>query len=369
MARRSRTERLDRVRGKRRRLYVVASAVSAVALGAIVLALVLAGVDAGAEPAAAELEADTIGMLAADETTVSIDASETAQGLIEVPDVTGSPIEEAELLLGVAGFEVVRVSTPPGDVASGTVLAQAPQAGERVLTGSAIELVWADPTATATGTTLTGQRSYGRAPVVCIDPGHQERANTSPEPIGPGASETKAKVTGGGTGVVTKQSEYRLVLAISLKLKERLEARGVTVVMTRSTDAVDISNSQRAKVASDAGADLFVRVHADSSTNADIRGISTLYPSGNDWVAPIETRSLAAAKAIHSAVLVSTGAGDRGLARRADLSGFNWSTVPAVLVETGYLSNPVDDRALADPSYQNTIADGIAAGIFAYLGM
>jgi N-acetylmuramoyl-L-alanine amidase len=371
---------MERVRDRRRRLYLVATAaVSAVAVGAIVLGVALASVNQDARPAPTDLDAGTLEMLNADEATPSADASDTAAVLIEVPDVTGASIEEAELLLGVTGFVVVRVSTPPGDVASGTVLAQTPPAGERVVVGSTIELVWADPTATVShsstpaGTpalaTAAGERPRGRSPIVCIDPGHQARANTAQEPIGPGATETKAKVTGGGIGVVTKQAEYRLVLAISLKLKERLETRGITVVMTRSADAVDISNSQRAKVASDAGADLFVRIHADSSTNADLRGVWTLCPSRSAWVAPIEARSLTAARSIHSAVLVATGASDRGVVKRGDLSGFNWSTVPSVLVETGFLSNPVDDRALADPAYQDTIADGIAAGVFAYLGL
>jgi N-acetylmuramoyl-L-alanine amidase len=380
MARRSRTERLDTVRAKRRRFFVGAAAVVAtIAVGAIAFALSSAASRAEEGLGETSMDAGTLEMLAADESTGgSIPASSTTAVLIEVPNVTGSPIEEAELLLGVAGFEIVLVSTPPGEAATGTVLAQRPLAGERVTAGSTVELVWADASATAgagatakasTSSRAGGGRPPGRAPIVCIDPGHQQRANGSPEPIGPGATETKAKVTGGGTGVVTKQPEYSLVLAVSLKVKQRLEARGVTVVMTRTTDAVDISNSQRAAVANDAGADLFLRIHADSSTNADLRGISTLYPAGNSWVAPIESRSLAAAQAVHSAVLASTRADDRGLVKRADLSGFNWSTVPSVLVETGFLSNPIDDRALADPAYQDTLADGIAAGVLSFLGM
>jgi len=50
-----------------------------------------------------------------------------------------------------------------------------------------------------------------------------------------------------------------------------------------------------------------------------------------------------------------------------DLSGFNWSTVPTVLVECGFLSNPVEDRLLASPHYQDKLATGIADGVMAYL--
>ena len=377
MATRSRAERLGRVRGTRKRVYVAAGiAFAVIAVAAIGAGLALSGPRATAEPAATELDSATLAMLAQDTTTAP--SAETTGVLVEVPHVVGTPLEEAELLLGVAGLEVVRVSTPPGEAATGTVLAQSPTAGERVTPGSAIELVWADPAATsAPGIAVAGapasgtgpERPPGRTLVVCIDPGHQASANTAPEPVGPGSSETKPKVTGGGVGVVTKQTEYALTLTLSLKVKQRLEARGVRVVMTRTANEVDISNAQRAQVANDAGADLFLRIHADSSTNADLRGISTLYPGGNAWVAPIESRSFAAAKAVHQSVIAATKATDRGLVKRADLAGFNWSAVPSVLVETGFLSNPVDDRQLADPAYQDTLADAVARGVLSYLGM
>jgi N-acetylmuramoyl-L-alanine amidase len=187
--------------------------------------------------------------------------------------------------------------------------------------------------------------------------------------VGPGASETKPKVTGGATGVVTRQAEHEMVLALSMEVKARLERYGVTVVMTRTMADVDISNSARAAVANESGADLFLRLHADSNTNADIRGISTLYPAGNDWVAPIGAESLKAANIVHAQVIASTGASDRGITPRADLSGFNYAAVPSILVETGFLSSPVDDRQLADPAYRAQLADGIARGVLKYLGV
>ncbi|MDZ4180965.1 MAG: N-acetylmuramoyl-L-alanine amidase, partial [Coriobacteriia bacterium] len=101
----------------------------------------------------------------------------------------------------------------------------------------------------------------------------------------------------------------------------------------------------------------------------DVRGISTLAPAGNDWVAPIEVESARAAGIVHREMLASTGAADRGVVKRADLSGFNYAVVPSILVETGFLSNPVDDRQLADPAYQDKLADGIARGVLAYLGV
>lgn len=213
----------------------------------------------------------------------------------------------------------------------------------------------ADPSAQSTGF------------VVCIDPGHQAKANLDGEPIGPDASETKPQVTGGATGTVTGQPEHELVLAVSLLLAERLEAAGVKVVMTRTTANIDISNSERAALANEAKADLFVRVHADGNTDAGVHGLSTLYPAGNEWVKPIASESKAAATAIHRTALDVTKASDRGVIERSDLSGFNWCTVPTVLLECGFLSNAEEDRLLATGAYRAKLADGIAQGVLAYL--
>lgn len=365
MTQRSRLERMQRVRGKRKRVYAlaaVAAAVVVLAIAGVSFALVRA---AGPPQSAAADQPYTAG-----DTSHTVDTNESTSTVpIEVPVLVGMQLAEATRLLEVAGFEVVPVPTPPGEAAPGIVLSQTPLAGERARFGATVELVYADPGAVAAAATnaLVPTTAPARGIVVCIDPGHQAAANTGQEPVGPGAAETKAKVTGGATGVVTGQTEYALNLALALKVKERLERYGVTVVMTRSTNAVDISNAQRAQVANESGADLFLRVHADSNTNADISGISTLYPAGNDWVAPIREQSLSAARTLHTQMLASTGATDRGVNARADLAGFNWSTVPSVLVEAGFLSNPNDDKQLATAAYQDQLADGIARGVLKYL--
>jgi N-acetylmuramoyl-L-alanine amidase len=77
--------------------------------------------------------------------------------------------------------------------------------------------------------------------------------------------------------------------------------------------------------------------------------------------------SAKAGKAIHSAALKSTGAKDRGITATAEMSGFNWSKVPAVIVEMGMMSNAAEDRALSSPSYQQKLATGISNGVVAYL--
>lgn len=352
-------------------LGIVALAVLATAAIAGAVALGVANAGKPAATASPKVAAAPSAETTAADLLAATEATGTSELLVEVPDVTGRPLEEARQLLMLAGFSVVLNATPAGDSPTGTVLAQEPAAGAVLARGSEVVLTHADPLAASQSTTATTKdpdTSVASARyVVCIDPGHQEHANNDPEPIGPGASKTKPKVTGGATGCTTKQHEHDLTLAIALKLKSRLEARGITVVLTRTTNAVDISNAQRAQVANSANADLFVRIHADGNTNGDVRGLSTLYPAGNDWVKPISAKSLTAAKAVHKAVLASSGAVDRGVVDRADLSGFNYATVPSVLVECGFLSNPVEDKLLATAAYQDKLADGITRGIMAYL--
>jgi N-acetylmuramoyl-L-alanine amidase len=202
--------------------------------------------------------------------------------------------------------------------------------------------------------------------VICIDPGHQTHANLSGEPVGPGSSTIKPKVSGGATGISTGVPEYKIALAVSLKLKSLLEERGYKVIMTRETNNVNISNSERAKIANKAKAALFVRIHADSSTSQSVNGYSVLYPAKNQWTENIYNKSIRAAQIV-SDKLSATGAKNNGIVPRADITGFNWSKVPVILIESGFLSNPSEDRSLNKSSYQQKIAKSITSGIVSFL--
>jgi len=204
--------------------------------------------------------------------------------------------------------------------------------------------------------------------VVVIDPGHQSRPESAAEPIGPGSPTTQAKSTAGSTGPATGIPEYEIDLQIATNLKDRLTAAGVRVIMTRTTNDVDLSNVQRALIANAAKATLFVRVHADSAIGADQTGVTTLYPATNQWTKPISAASRKAAELVQGAVVASTEARDNGEVGRTDQAGFNWSTVPCILVSTGNPANAVEDKLLTSAHYQDLVAQGLADGILDFCG-
>lgn len=146
-----------------------------------------------------------------------------------------------------------------------------------------------------------------------------------------------------------------------------LQNAGVRVVMTRETDNVTLSNVDRANIANSAGADLFIRIHCNGSSDSGYHGINTIYPTRNQWTGPIFQASLRAAQTVHKAIIKRVGRGNLGITPRGDMTGFNWSRVPVILVECGFLSNAEEDRKLNDPTYQAALASGMTNGILAFL--
>jgi N-acetylmuramoyl-L-alanine amidase len=221
----------------------------------------------------------------------------------------------------------------------------------------------------ALSSTAIAQQNTGRQYVICIDPGHQLKGNNQLEPIGPGATVKKPKVSSGTRGVATKKPEYVLNLEISLKLKKELEKRGYKVVMTREIHNVDISNKQRSEIANKAKADLFIRIHADGDTSPKTAGFSVLYPSpSNKYTKAIYAKSKKASEMIYQGMKSTTKAKSKGVVPRSDLTGFNWSKVPVTLIEAGFMTNPSEDRRMSQPSYQDLIVKGISNGVDKYFG-
>lgn len=308
---------------------------------------------------------------------------------LKTPKIIGLSIDQASKILAAKGLQLkIKSRKPSLDNEKDRIISQLPLPGEEIKKNGTVYVIVSlgkpTPTLTsqiptlpivkssATATQPASQKSINQNSsytgfIVCLDPGHQAKANLNPEPIGPGSSQTKPKVAGGGRGINSRTPESQIVLKIALKLRSLLEKEGVKVVMTRTKEEVNVSNIERAQIANKAKANLFVRIHLDSSSNSSIKGITTLYPAKNQWTQGIYQRSKKAAQTIHPYVIRETGALSRGLKERSDMTGFNWSKVPVILIEGGFLSNPTEDQKLNTESYQTKIATGLAKGILAFL--
>ena len=216
-----------------------------------------------------------------------------------------------------------------------------------------------------TANTQTVNKKNGQY-IICIDPGHQTKGDMSQEPVAPGSSEKKFKVSWGTQGVATKIPEYELTLSASKILKKDLEQMGFKVIMTRETNDVHITNSERAIFANDNNADLVIRIHADGSEDSSTTGASLHIPSqDSQYTSKIYPDSNECAKLI-SLQMKQDGFKVNSIYQRSDLTGFNWSKVPVVLVEMGFMSNPEEDQKMAETSYQEKMMKSVAEGAQAY---
>ncbi len=190
---------------------------------------------------------------------------------------------------------------------------------------------------------------------ICIDPGHQKKGDSKSESISPGSGNKKPRVSQGTEGIGTKKAEYVVNLEASLILKELLIEKGYKVIMTRESHDVNISNAERAEIANKEKADMTIRIHCDSLNDTSKTGATILIPSSksNNTKGIYEESNKFAN--ILKENLKEQGIKVNGIFERNDITGFNWSTVPVIILEMGFMSNYCEDKMLCDTNYQKKL--------------
>jgi N-acetylmuramoyl-L-alanine amidase len=213
------------------------------------------------------------------------------------------------------------------------------------------------------------------APVVVVDPGHNGGNAAHPEvvdaPVPDGAGGTKPCNTT-GTATDAGYPEHAFTWDVALRVRDKLTAAGVQVVLTRQDDAgVGPCVDARGQLSAQVGAAAFVGIHGDGAA-AGGRGFhvitSSLAPAGP----AVAARSTALATAVRDAMTgvepVSTYTGRDGLVARPDLAGLNLNAVPAVYVECGNMRNATDAALMSNTGGRDQIAAQLTAGVLAFLG-
>lgn len=182
---------------------------------------------------------------------------------------------------------------------------------------------------------------------IMVDPGH---GGTDPGAIGP-----------------TGKREADVNLGVSLKLRDKLRALGAEVRVTRETDR-NVGRpgapqreelAARVALANSWPAELFISVHCNSAANPAAHGTEV-------YVARESSRaSQDVAREVHRDMVDQTGLQGRGV-KRANFHVIRHTHMPAILVETAFISNPTEEALLADNDFQHTLADSIASGVQKY---
>ena len=207
--------------------------------------------------------------------------------------------------------------------------------------------------------------------IICLDPGHcvtEEAGKGYREPISPLSDETKPRYLSGTRGA--SLTEEQLNLQVALKLRDALEALGAEVVMTREVSEISLPNTERCRIANESGADVHIHIHADGFNDSSVHGVSVLVPTGDYLGTPsIKDESVRLGELMVNAVAAETGAKNRGIIARYDLTGLNFSEIPSVFIEMGYMTNPQEDARLNTEEYQDKIVQGMVNSLLEWYGV
>ena len=317
-------------------------------VSAVFFALVLTGCNGTRKYEAVDLSSETASEMSENGADLAAESTDTGS--------SGSGDADVQVL-GEAAGEPLSADPEGGDVASeSSELAEAASESEELSSEmSEAESVEAAREAAAAAYTAAASDDAETAPeipfnghTVAIDAGHQAKANTSKEPIGPSSTTMKAKMPEGAVGTSSGVPEYEVTLTVAKKLEKELINRGYHVVMIRTSHDVNMSSAERSVAANKSGADILIRLHAGTMDNSSVYG------------------ALSTCKKIVDTVCGTTGTKNRGVQETDSSSDINWCEIPVCVFEMGFLSNPDEDTWLQDDGYQGKIASGIAGAVDAY---
>jgi N-acetylmuramoyl-L-alanine amidase len=189
----------------------------------------------------------------------------------------------------------------------------------------------------AAGPALVGKR-------IVVDPGH-------------GGPDLGVVVPHG----VLRWTESDLAFDVASRLEGRLAAAGMRVHLTRGpTPTRRLTSQERAALANELGADLFVSIHLDGHANPDADGVATYHYGSNTGATSTVGERLAGL--VQREIVVRTGLRDcRTHAKTWDLLRLTW--MPAVRVDLGYLTSPADRARLIDPMFREQLVEAIMAAV------
>jgi N-acetylmuramoyl-L-alanine amidase len=297
------------------------------------------------------------------------------------PDLRGKPLGQAMNKARSMGYvPTVTQWLYSAGHSDGIVLEQQPRPGTHMKKGQQLSVtVSKGPRAdenpgpaeippVATGTSSPKPSSSLTGKIICLDPGHQGRAMSQPsEWLDPGLTARQPQEPP-AQGVSTGDYEQSITLDIAGKLKTLLEKDGVGIVMTRTSDKVDLPNIDRAEIANNANAELLVSIHTGNMPlDPGRNGCQVLYPEKNQWTSGTYEKSKTAALLIQPEIIKTTSLNDLGIGSSRMLSLFNWSKVPVIQATTGYLTNADNDRSLSSEDFRWKVAQGLRNGILKYL--
>jgi len=162
--------------------------------------------------------------------------------------------------------------------------------------------------------------------------------------------------------VIDGLNEADIAYDIAARIEGRLTALGANAFLSRPRDLdAELDEQSRAEFANEARADLVISIHSDSLANEAARGVATYY-YGADRAGAHSAVGERLAHLIQDEIVSRTDLID-GRTHRKTWDLLRWTKMPAVRVEVGYLSSPVDAARLSDPAFRDAVAEAVVAGV------